>query len=104
MSTIPVQCSYCGAPFPAGATVCAYCKTERPVTVHAFGGVPAPAAGALGGGGEEVDGVDARMIELIERGLTIEAIKAYRERHGVGLREAKDAIDEWKRKRKGARR
>lgn len=34
-----------------------------------------------------------RIRELIRAGHKIDAIKAYREQHGVGLKEAKDAID-----------
>ncbi|HEX5755631.1 MAG TPA: hypothetical protein VFY12_04705 [Arenimonas sp.] len=36
---------------------------------------------------------DAEIDALVAGGQTIEAIKAYRERYGVGLKEAKDAID-----------
>jgi ribosomal protein L7/L12 len=39
-------------------------------------------------------GQDDGVIEdLIRRRQKIEAIKQYRERHGVGLKEAKDAVD-----------
>src|SRR5262249_8900659 len=33
------------------------------------------------------------LIELLNQGLKIEAIKRYRQRTGVGLKEAKDAVD-----------
>jgi len=36
---------------------------------------------------------DADVRALIERSLIIDAIKLYREIHGVGLKEAKDAVD-----------
>ncbi|WP_026926059.1 hypothetical protein [Granulicoccus phenolivorans] len=36
---------------------------------------------------------------LIQQGKTIEAIKVYRERTGAGLREAKQAIDEYRDRR-----
>jgi len=38
-------------------------------------------------------GMPADVVELARRGDKIEAIKRYREITGVGLREAKDAID-----------
>lgn len=38
-------------------------------------------------------GMPADIVELVRRGDKIEAIKRYREITGVGLREAKDAID-----------
>ena len=38
-------------------------------------------------------GVPPRVIELVRAGKTIDAIKEYREATGVGLKEAKDAID-----------
>lgn len=36
---------------------------------------------------------DAELRALLAAGKTVEAIKRYRETHGVGLKEAKDAID-----------
>lgn len=36
---------------------------------------------------------DAEIGALVAHGQTIEAIKCYRERYGVGLKEAKEAID-----------
>ncbi|MCY1039717.1 hypothetical protein OV208_00175 [Corallococcus sp. bb12-1] len=35
----------------------------------------------------------ARIKELIDAGQTINAIKLYREQHGVGLKEAKDSVE-----------
>ena len=35
----------------------------------------------------------ATLLELMRDGKKIEAIKLYRERHGVGLKEAKDAVE-----------
>jgi ribosomal protein L7/L12 len=36
---------------------------------------------------------DPRLIELLQAGKEIQAIKLYRELTGVGLAEAKDAVD-----------
>ncbi len=36
---------------------------------------------------------DAELLELLNAGQKISAIKLYRERHGVGLKEAKDAVE-----------
>jgi len=33
------------------------------------------------------------VLELMQRGRKIDAIKLYREEHGVGLREAKEAVE-----------
>ena len=38
-------------------------------------------------------GVDPQIIELIQAGKKIEAIKLYRESTGVGLKEAKDFVE-----------
>ena len=35
----------------------------------------------------------AAVEELVRRGRKIEAIRRYREQHGVGLKDAKDAVD-----------
>jgi len=48
-------------------------------------GAPTAAPGAMG--------MPADIVELARSGNKIEAIKRYRELTGVGLREAKDAID-----------
>lgn len=37
---------------------------------------------------------EQEIVTLIEQGKRIEAIKLYRQRMGVGLKEAKDAVDE----------
>jgi len=39
-------------------------------------------------------GIPADIVDLVRAGNKIEAIKRYRELTGVGLKEAKDAIDE----------
>ncbi|NBR07220.1 MAG: hypothetical protein EBT92_15845 [Planctomycetes bacterium] len=38
-------------------------------------------------------GVDPQIIELVQAGKKIEAIKLYRESTGVGLKEAKDFVE-----------
>jgi ribosomal protein L7/L12 len=57
------------------------------------------------GGGEsglsespsDVAGADPRVVELIQAGQDLQAIKLYRELTGAGLADAKDAVDELKR-------
>ena len=44
---------------------------------------------------------DGEVIEMIKRGNLIEAIKLYREQTGLGLKEAKDAVDELQRRLRG---
>ncbi|MFT3706262.1 MAG: hypothetical protein QM817_01220 [Archangium sp.] len=39
---------------------------------------------------------DAEIEAQIRNGLLIDAIKLYREKNGVGLKEAKDAIEAWR--------
>lgn len=41
-----------------------------------------------------VKGMPPNVIEWVKRGNMLEAIKAYREHTGVGLKEAKDVVDE----------
>src|SRR5919197_80456 len=50
-------------------------------------GVPSTTERALGEHGRRIDA-------LLRRGRKIEAIKVYRELTGVGLKEAKDAVDQ----------
>ena len=55
---------------------------------YGLGGSP-PATTAPGGGG----GYSAAVLDLVRSGNKIGAIKQYREETGVGLREAKDAVE-----------
>jgi ribosomal protein L7/L12 len=41
---------------------------------------------------------DARLLELVRANQLIEAIKLYREQTGIGLKEAKSAVDDLKRR------
>lgn len=66
------------------------------VIASAGGGVPhgAPTASAAATGDTEVgDGWLAEVRALKADGNVIKAIKIYREQTGVGLKEAKDAVD-----------
>jgi hypothetical protein len=45
------------------------------------------------GGPAPADSITPAIAEAIRAGRKIEAIKLYREAHGVGLKEAKDAVD-----------
>ena len=55
---------------------------------YGHGGTP-PTSTAFGSGG----GYSAEVLELVRSGNKIGAIKRYREETGLGLREAKDAVD-----------
>lgn len=46
-----------------------------------------------GNGPTKADPITPEIAEAIRSGRKIEAIKLYREAHGVGLKEAKDAVD-----------
>ena len=46
-----------------------------------------------GGFSDQGPAADPRLLELVQAGKKIEAIKLYRELTGVGLKEAKDAVD-----------
>jgi ribosomal protein L7/L12 len=48
---------------------------------------------------DELHSLPADVREAIERGQTIEAIKRFRQATAAGLKEAKDAIDEARRRR-----
>ena len=73
------KCPQCGLENVEGTPICRECgATLSPAT-------DAEAAAT------EAD--DARVIDLIREGKKIEAIKVYRECHGVGLAEAKAAVE-----------
>lgn len=43
---------------------------------------------------EDTQNIDSKIIELVKQGNKIEAIKVYRAMYNVGLKEAKDAVDQ----------
>lgn len=49
--------------------------------------------GQLDAAGIPTDGSYPEVVDAIRAGSTIQAIKLYRERTGVGLKEAKDAVE-----------
>jgi ribosomal protein L7/L12 len=59
----------------------------------AFGGMPGAGAAAPGGPGA-IPPVHPTVLSLLAAGRTIEAIKVYREATGVGLAEAKAAVEQ----------
>ncbi len=48
-------------------------------------------------GDSQSDSLERQIIEFIRADRVIEAVKLYRERTGLGLKEAKDAVDELRR-------
>lgn len=73
------KCPACRCDNPEGTPICRECGTNLPMP-------PAgePVSDASG---------DADLVALVRDGNKIEAVKLYRERHGVGLKEAKDAVE-----------
>jgi large subunit ribosomal protein L7/L12 len=70
------RCTFCDHENPLGATSCAKCHAEL--------------SGALDAAQQpDVD----PLMDLVRSGKKIEAIKIYRQRMGVGLKEAKDAVE-----------
>ena len=86
------NCPKCGAPQTyqggAAATIqCPYCETTLIVPAELRDG-------ASGGSGGTIDAdVLAQIKSLLARNQKIQAIKVYRERYGVGLKQAKDAVE-----------
>lgn len=75
-----MECAQCGAP-DEGHLVCRYCGTRsaRAPTQH---------------GASSVGSVPPGVAEAIERGNLIDAIRIHRAATGLGLREAKEAVEE----------
>lgn len=73
------KCSQCGVENVEGTPLCRECgATLSPVTAEEAADLSAD---------------DARVVELMREGKKIEAVKVYRECHGVGLAEAKAAVE-----------
>lgn len=75
-----MKCGICGAPRTPAAGSCVYCGSAFP---DAVGSAPGPAPG----------GIPHGVVEAIDRGQLIVAIKIYREATRCSLKEAKDACD-----------
>ncbi len=88
MTLESLNCPNCGAPLPdpsgRSTVTCAHCRTVVRVG--------APVAEAPGSSQVVPDDL-AQVRSLIERGNKIGAIKQYRELTGLGLKEAKDAVE-----------
>jgi ribosomal protein L7/L12 len=73
------DCPFCDEALPAGATECPHCGAF-------VGAEPAPPQA-------DVRQLAAQLRVLLAEGRKLEAIKLYREATGVGLQEAKEAVD-----------
>lgn len=103
MAMESLTCPNCGAPVPVKGdetiTVCAHCNSSLRITKddadHRLAQVADAARDAFppaedwARGAADID----RIKQLLTDGHKIEAIKVYREQTGVGLKEAKDAVD-----------
>lgn len=84
------KCPFCDYSNRPDAKECVKCKAPLQTQVSpgaadetASPPIPAPAPGSL----------DAEILGLMQGGKKIQAIKLYRERAGVGLKEAKDFVE-----------
>jgi hypothetical protein len=89
------SCKFCDHDNPAGAKRCASCGAELPGAMEnesreydalERGETPAPLATAS-------SGVPSGVLDALRQGNKIEAIKLYRKQTGLGLKEAKDAVE-----------
>ena len=78
-------CPKCGKPNPVGTPLCGNCGANLPQE-------PAPDE-TVGVPEQPANEPDDGVLKLLRSGQKISAIKAYREQTGVGLKEAKDAVE-----------
>ena len=78
------KCAQCGAENVEGTPLCRECGTTLP---QKSGSQPLPDRDM------ELSEEDARVVELVQVGKKIDAVKLYREIHCVGLAEAKVAVE-----------
>jgi hypothetical protein len=79
-----MKCPACGQENAESTPLCRKCGAKLPEPVAQESSTE-PAA--------ETPSGDAEILELMGAGQKIQAVKLYRERHGVGLKEAKDAVE-----------
>lgn len=85
-ATMP-QCRLCGYDGPGGAPRCPGCGAWLADQVDRSPG------DGLADGSPTTDDFEFRLLQLLREGQKIAAIKLYREETGVGLKEAKDAVE-----------
>ncbi len=74
------KCPKCGEMNPAGVGLCKNCGSQIPLEDK-----PQPEVAP--------GGFEAEVLELLRGDKKIEAIKVYREKTGIDLKEAKDAVE-----------
>ncbi len=80
------DCPKCGESNPSGTPMCGKCGAQFPNEMAEFSEPQQQQAQAIGSAEEDVLGA-------LRAGRKIEAIKIYREKTGVGLAEAKKAVE-----------
>lgn len=68
-------------------------QLEREARIAHTQGSQVAHAGAVGNVETDPDQLEATVRQLVAEGKAIAAVKAYRDATGVGLKEAKDAVD-----------
>ncbi|OHB72114.1 MAG: hypothetical protein A2V70_10530 [Planctomycetes bacterium RBG_13_63_9] len=88
------KCESCGHVSPAGVELCKNCGASLPRQDFQ----PEPAAAEpdrpLDESSPQPKGLDARVLAELQAGRKIAAVKLYREATGLGLKAAKDAVEE----------
>lgn len=78
------KCPECRQENVEGTPICRHCGATLPLS---------PIQESAAQASPDVSPDDAELLGLIREGKKIEAVKLYRERHPVGLKEAKDAVE-----------
>jgi hypothetical protein len=78
------KCPECQCENPEGTPLCRECGATLPIQ---------PAEEPAEEAATEPSVEDAELLGLLNAGKKVSAVKLYRERHGVGLKEAKDAVE-----------
>ncbi|HEX7448277.1 MAG TPA: zinc-ribbon domain-containing protein [Pirellulales bacterium] len=86
-------CSSCGKKNLAGFTFCQKCGAELAEAQPTMSDGERSLHGAEDGRQVDADDAEEPLVLLLEQGKKLEAIKLYRQRTGVGLAEAKAAVE-----------
>lgn len=88
------KCPSCGHDNPAGIELCKGCGARIPDQQSPPSRNQPDFGRASGQPPAEPDGLEARVLAELEAGRKISAVKLYREHTNVGLKQAKDAVEE----------
>ena len=88
------KCRICRHKNRAKADFCEKCGAKLDVAPEMPAETPRPVSAPADSAGPRSDDLESKVVDLLKQGRKIPAVKLYREHHDVGLKEAKEGVEE----------